>query len=99
MRNKRRRWEHVSDDDPLSGLVNLVDVWMVFAIAVVLALVGASQVSQKPSSSAAVDQNLPDVEQTTLDHFRISTEKLSGEGQRLGTAYRLASGEVVYVPD
>ena len=34
-----------------------------------------------------------------LPHYRVSRDELSGEGTRLGTAYRLKSGEVVYVPD
>lgn len=29
----------------------------------------------------------------------MSDQKLSGEGERLGTAYRLKSGKVVYVPE
>jgi len=34
-----------------------------------------------------------------LEHYRITPRTLGGEGQRLGTAYRLKTGEVVYVPD
>ena len=34
-----------------------------------------------------------------LDKYRPTDEKMSGKGERLGTAYRLANGEVVYVPE
>ena len=34
-----------------------------------------------------------------LPHYRVSREEISGDGVRLGTAYRLKSGDVVYVPD
>jgi hypothetical protein len=34
-----------------------------------------------------------------LERCRISHEKMTGEGQRLGVAYRLKTGELVYVPD
>jgi len=30
---------------------------------------------------------------------KVSDKTLSGQGTRLGTAYRLANGQVVYVPD
>ena len=30
---------------------------------------------------------------------RVTDRKLSGEGERLGTAYRLKDGRTVYVPD
>ena len=30
---------------------------------------------------------------------KVSDKKLSGQGTRLGTAYRLANGQVVYVPE
>ena len=36
---------------------------------------------------------------TPLEHFRSTDESLGGHGTRLGTAYKLANGEVVYVPD
>ncbi len=34
-----------------------------------------------------------------IERYRVTRQQLSGEGQRLGTAYRLQSGEVVYVPE
>jgi hypothetical protein len=30
---------------------------------------------------------------------KVTDRSMSGEGTRLGTAYRLANGQVVYVPD
>ncbi|WP_373649967.1 DUF2149 domain-containing protein [Schlesneria sp. DSM 10557] len=102
MRRKVRRWEAASEDDPLAGLVNLFDLWMVFSIALLLALVSASRTPDVRSAAApepATTEVTPSEQQTRLDQFRVSHEKLKGEGQRLGTAYRLKSGEVVYVPD
>lgn len=104
MRNKRRRWETALDDDPLAGLVNLFDLWMVFSIALLLALVNYFRLPELLSRESSTTSNNPAVEslrQQThkLDHFRESHDQLTGEGQRLGTAYRLKSGEVVYVPD
>ncbi|MDB5310523.1 MAG: hypothetical protein JWO38_4725 [Gemmataceae bacterium] len=34
-----------------------------------------------------------------IETMRMTDNKLGGEGEKLGTAYRLTSGKVVYVPD
>jgi hypothetical protein len=34
-----------------------------------------------------------------MESYRPTNEQLTGNGERLGVAYRLANGEVVYVPD
>jgi hypothetical protein len=100
MRSKPRRWDAVPDDDPLAGLVNLFDLWMVFSIALLLALVAASRLPELSQfTKQSRDETLPTKDSSKLEQFRVSTEKLTGEGQRLGTAYRLKNGEVVYVPD
>ena len=103
MRHKSRRWDASFEDDPLSGLVNLFDLWMVFSIALLLALVAASRLPEfspaTANESGRVSPTDVSLERSKLDHFRMSHEKLTGEGERLGTAYRLKSGEVVYVPD
>lgn len=88
------------DDDPLAGLVNLFDLWMVFSIALLLALVAASRLTElSHSENGSRADSLPEKEASKLQQYRVSHEKLTGEGQRLGTAYRLTNGEVVYVPD
>jgi hypothetical protein len=81
---------------------------MVFALALLLALVEAGIVRvagpQTPAPSAALagsENHLEPVESqpVKVTTLRVTRDKLCGEGQRLGTAYRLKSGEVVYVPD
>ncbi len=99
MRNKPRRWEAAADDDPLAGLVNLFDVWMVFSIALLIAMIGASRSQASSAATESPPVNEPLYKQRKLPSYRVSQDKLSGKGQRLGTAYRLQSGEVVYVPD
>jgi len=32
-------------------------------------------------------------------HYRVSEKKAGGDGERLGVAYRLKTGEVIYVPE
>ncbi|MEO2088566.1 MAG: DUF2149 domain-containing protein [Gemmataceae bacterium] len=48
----------------------------------------------QPQGAAIVSQQGREVE--TL---RMTDSKLTGEGERLGTAYRLKSDKVVYVPE
>lgn len=107
MIRKRRKWED-SDEDPGAGLLNLFDVWIAFAVALLLALVSYDSLAQKAKSShtATVIKNegTPDMEIITregqkIERFRASSETRGGDGERLGTAYRLKSGEVIYVPE
>lgn len=98
-----RRWDRERDDDPLGGMVNLFDLWIVVVVGLILALVGTMSSREAESSAAATDAsstpaNLPAAQLRKLPHYRKSESTLSGRGERLGTAYRLESGEVVYVP-
>ena len=102
MRRKPRKWDS-EEDDPTAGLVNLFDVWMVFAVALLLALVEAGALrSVGPTGSEANSPgqlDLVESRSTRVERMRITRDALSGEGERLGIAYRLTSGEVVYVPE
>ncbi len=103
MRRRRpRRWETREENDPIAGLINLFDLWMVFSIALLIIFVGASRrrsaevragSARRSPEAVALDQA------QTIPRFRLSREELRGEGERLGTAYRLASGEIVCVPE
>jgi hypothetical protein len=99
---KRRSWE-ASEEDPTSGLVNLFDIWMVFAVALLLSLLGAGVLQsemtrEKPLPTADAPEAVPG-RRLTIENIQISRRNLSSEGERLGMAYRLKSGEIVYVPE
>jgi len=36
---------------------------------------------------------------TEITAYKVSGKTASGDGERLGTAYRLANGQVIYVPE
>ena len=36
---------------------------------------------------------------TTIEAYRVSGETAEGDGERLGTAYRLADGQIIYIPE
>ncbi len=102
--SKSRRWAWIEHDDPAAGLLNLFDVWMVFAIALLLALVSYIRLTEstpRPSATADGARGLEAIDQRSIkvERVRLTDDQLGGEGQRLGTAYRLKSGEIVYVPE
>jgi len=95
------------EDDPLTSVANLFDVAMVFAVALLLALVMRFQlpelISEKQDITILKNPGKPNMEiirrkGKKLEHYRMTKQSLGGEGEKLGTAYRLTSGEVVYVP-
>ncbi len=102
-----RRFFSEIDDDPLEGVANLFDVAMVFAVVLILALFTALRVPGRLGARETVivkNPAGPDMEiirrqGIKLERLRLSAEELSGEGERLGICYRLADGEVVYVPE
>lgn len=99
-RKKRRPWEEGGEDDPGAGLLNLFDVWIAFAVALLLAIVSFKTVSAKNGQPAeGKDGAAVQPDAKTLERYRPSEETAGGDGERLGTAYRLKSGEVIYVPE
>ena len=105
MIRKPRRWDSVCEDDPGAGLLNLFDVWIAFSVALLLALFGYLQNSVPRSSSTSNSESSPTITEPikkfmkTPPHFRPTNAPMTGEGTRLGTAYRLKTGDIVYVPD
>lgn len=105
MRKVRSLGTH--DDDPLSGVANFFDIGVIFALGFMVALIARLGL---PENLAAKDVTIitnPGTEQMEMvvrkgnkvERFRPSKDKLGGQGQRLGVAYRLKSGEMVYVPE
>lgn len=98
----------IHDEDPLSGVVNLFDVAMVFAIGLMVSLVSVYRLHDflKPDTEITIVKNpdqLDKMEIITKKGKEIKVEKLDkkqaeGMGERLGTAFRLEDGRVVYIP-
>ena len=108
VRFARRRDEGSWQEDPLSGVANLFDISLAFIVAMVVALfsmMGAPSLLD-PNSSWTMTRTAADgrMEIVRKDGKQIRVEKvsdrkLSGNGDRLGVAYRLPDGKVVYVPE
>jgi len=95
-------------EDPMGGVANLFDVAMVFAVALLAALVLSYNIPELlvPDSSATVVKNPgdPNMQIIIKDKDKIEilnmTDKLAGgQGTKMGSAYRLENGLVVYVPE
>jgi hypothetical protein len=91
LRRMRKRSLSVDlKEDPFSLLINFVDCALVFALGFMIAAIA------KPGTAA---ENEPVSGDYRRERLRATADTASGEGVRLGTAYRLANGDVVYVPD
>lgn len=96
------------DMDPLGFLINLFDVALVFALALMIALVSNLRIADMLTArdfTVVKNPGRPDMEIISREGGKVSRYLAgSGEaqgrtGQRVGTAYRLDSGEIVYVPE
>jgi len=109
MKKRPRRYlDTEEDDDPLGGMANLFDVAMVFAVALLVALVFSFNIPEMLDDQSTVtlvkNPGTPDMEIIVKDQNKITvlnmTDQVSGgQGTKMGTAYRLESGQVIYVPD
>ncbi len=105
---RNRKWEELTHEDPAAGLLNLFDVWIAFAVALLLAMIGYMNVPELMNAQTDVtliknpgtaDMEIIQKKGVKIERYRATTQQLTGEGHKLGTAYQLASGEVVYVPE
>lgn len=108
MRNSRAFAEDMDCDDPMSGVVNLFDTAVIFIAALLLALITAFEVRDlfskdsdmtliKKSSSG--EMVLIEKKGRKIQAVKMTKEEASGKGVRLGTAYRLEDGSMIYVPE
>ena len=100
--------EESETSDPMSGVANLFDTAVVFISALLLALITLFDAKElfKADSSVTVIRENGEQEMTILKKegrrikaVKMSREKAQGRGVRLGTAYRLEDGTMVYVPE
>ncbi len=100
---------HEEDSDPLSVVVNLFDVAMVFAVSLMVAMVmnmNMAEMFSNESFTVVKNPGKENMEIITKEGRQINTYKASGKteegaqkGRRLGTAYELENGEIIYVPE
>ena len=97
-----------SDNDPMSGVANLFDLGLVFIVGLLIALFGAyhledllSQTSELTLVKKTPDGQIEIIEKKgkKIDAMKVTKETAKGRGQRLGTAYKLENGSMIYIPD
>ena len=108
---KRRRLLQKNDDnDPMSVVSNLFDVAMVFAVALMVALVtrfNMTEMFSKEDFTIVKNPGKDNMEIITKEGEKINRytpsenqDNASGSrGKRVGIAYELENGEIIYVPE
>jgi hypothetical protein len=96
-----------SHDDVLAGVANLFDVGVLLALGFMIAFLSAlnlldlftpnQKVTIVKEKDGGLEVMIKEGQKTTIR--RLTKDVGSGDGVRLGSAYRLGDGSVVYVPD
>ncbi|SFM44692.1 DUF2149 domain-containing protein [Thermodesulforhabdus norvegica] len=95
-------------EDPLVGVANLFDLGLVFIVGLLLTLFTAYGLtdlfSEKSEFTILKKDARGQLEIITkkgrdIRAMRVTGKKAEGLGERLGTAYRLQDGTMVYVPE
>ena len=105
--DRYRAFGRNDDFDPRETLVNLFDVAMVFAVALMVAFVIRSQMTELLTSEDVTfvkNAGKPDMEiivkkDNKVTRYKSEKSTGTGRGDRVGIAYRLESGEIIYVPE
>jgi len=97
------------EQNPMTGVANLFDVAMVFSVALLVALVMSYHLPELLSSNeditivknpGAEDMKIIIKDQGKPIEVLNMTDNIGGgTGEALGTAYKLADGRVIYVPE
>lgn len=97
------------DNDPMSVVSNLFDVAMVFAVALMVALVSRYNMTEMFSQEDFTMVKNPgkeNMEIITKEGEKINrytpsqdNDPSSNKGKRVGIAYELENGDIIYVPE
>lgn len=96
------------ESSPIEGVANLFDVMLVFSVGLMIAVVTYPNLPElvDPTSDLTIVKNpgSPDMEiiikkGETMEIRKLTNETTGGVGVKLGTAYLLPDGEVIFVPE
>lgn len=106
---KRNLLKKEEDADPISVVSNLFDVAMVFAVALMVALVTRYNMTEMLSQEDFTMVKNPgkeNMEIITKEGEKINRytpsedqQQSSTRGKRVGIAYELENGKIIYVPE
>jgi len=106
---RRRLLDGADDLDPMASVGNLFDVAMVFSVALMVALVSYLDIADllfADNFTMVKNPGKENMEIVTKENGKIlhyqaqpSQEKSAASGKRVGVAYQMPNGEIVYLPD
>ena len=106
---RNRQLHNQTDSDPMGTVANLFDVAMVFAVALMVALVtgfNMTEMFSKEDFTMVKNPGKENMEIITKEGQEIKRytpseeQETSGKrGKKVGVAYQLESGEIIYVPE
>lgn len=107
---RRNLLKKEEDNDPMSVVGNLFDVAMVFAVALMVALVTRYNMTEMLSNEDFTMVKNPgkeNMEIITKEGEKINrytpsedqTSKNGKRGKKVGIAYEMENGEIIYVPE
>ncbi|MFO8073836.1 MAG: DUF2149 domain-containing protein [Polyangia bacterium] len=104
----RRRGDEPGGDDPLTGVANLFDIGLVFIVGLLVMLFNVFSLHDllDPDSEVTITKKVDNEELeiitkkgTKIEARKVTKKRAKGRGERLGVAYRLEDGSMVYVPN
>lgn len=106
---KRRLLADDEEYNPMRSVANLFDVSMVFVVALMVALVirfNMKEIFSREDYSIVKNPGKNNMEIITKKGTKIekykaseSEPKAGAKGKRVGTAYQLENGEIIYIPE
>lgn len=105
---KRRLIDEIEDENPLDFISNLFDVALILALAFLIMLFTAYNLTELLKSEENVtilknpgEKNMQIIvkEGKVIKIMNITSEIQGGQGEKIGTAYRLKDGTIIYVPE
>ena len=95
-------------NDPLTGVANLFDIGLVFIVGLIITIFSAynlqdllSEKSEMTILKMSKNQEMEIIikKGNKIKAMKVTKQKAKGRGERLGVAYRLEDGTMVYVPE
>lgn len=106
---RRNLLKKEEDNDPVGVVANLFDVAMVFAVALMVALVtryNMTEMLSKEDFTMVKNPGKENMEIITKEGEKINRytpsenqQNTGKKGKKVGIAYELENGEIIYVPE
>jgi hypothetical protein len=100
--------EELPEEDPLAGVANFFDLSVVFIVGLMVALVSAYKLGDLVAADSEItlvktnaqgEQEIITKKGRKITAQKVTGKTTQGHGVRLGTAYKLKDGQVIYVPE